>query len=178
MRRNTNFHRDWHGRQVESPHHQPWVAKCKIKPNKVGIKPQTEDKTAQLCWDKTPQTEDINSPKILGPNLKQDIKSPKNIETKTSPRGYKKPKHSGTNAIETQQCRDKKPLHLIYNGRQKALTKAIYHLNEIIMTLFSVSFAQLSLPLMLKDIKGVFYRPSVTPVQGILAHTIKMYPIW
>jgi hypothetical protein len=46
------------------------------------------------------------------------------------------------------------------------------------MTLFSVSFAQLSLPLMLKDIKGVFYRPSVTPVQGILAHRIKMYPIW
>ncbi len=41
------------------------------------------------------------------------------------------------------------------------------------MSLFSVSFAQLSLPLMLK---GVFYRPSVTPVQDILAHRIKMYP--
>ncbi len=60
------------------------------KPNQVGIKHRTEDKTAQLCWDIKPQTEDINIPKILGPNLKQDIKSPKNIETKTSPRGYKK----------------------------------------------------------------------------------------
>ncbi len=44
------------------------------------------------------------------------------------------------------------------------------------MTLFGVSFTQLSLPLMLKDIKGVFYRPLVTPVQDILAHRIKMYP--
>ena len=41
MRIDTNFHRDWNGRQVESPQHQPCVAKSR-PPNKVGTKPQTE----------------------------------------------------------------------------------------------------------------------------------------
>ena len=79
------------------------------KPNQVGIKHRTEDKTAQLCWDIKPQTEDINSPKILGPNLKQDIKAPKILRQKPRLEDIKKPKYSGTSAIETQQCWDKKP---------------------------------------------------------------------
>ena len=71
MRIKTSFHNDWHGRQVESPHHQPCVAKNEITsqskvypqtkditPNNVGTKPQTEDITPNNVGTK-PQTEDI-----------------------------------------------------------------------------------------------------------------------
>ena len=58
MRINTNFHSDWHGRQVESPQHQPCVAKSR-QPNKVGTKPQTETI--------------YNNPTNLGQSLKQRL---------------------------------------------------------------------------------------------------------
>ena len=59
MRIDTNFHSDWHGRQVESPQHQPCLAKSR-PPNKVGTKPQTE-------------TTIYNNPTKLGQSLKQRL---------------------------------------------------------------------------------------------------------
>ena len=56
MRIHTNFHSDWHGKQVESPQHQPCVAKSK-QPNKVGTKPQTETIQQPNKVGTKPQTE-------------------------------------------------------------------------------------------------------------------------
>ena len=58
MRIDTNFHSDWHGRQVESPRHQPCVAKSR-QPNKGGTKPQTETI--------------YNNPTKVGQSLKQRL---------------------------------------------------------------------------------------------------------
>ena len=73
MRINTNFHSDWHGRQVESPQHQPRVAKSR-QPNKVGTKPQTETihnnptKLGQSLKQRL-----YNNPTKLGQSLKQRL---------------------------------------------------------------------------------------------------------
>ena len=73
MRINTNFHSDWHGRQVESPQHQPRVAKSR-QPNKLGKKPQTETiynnptKVGQSLKQRL-----YNNPTKLGQSLKQRL---------------------------------------------------------------------------------------------------------
>ena len=75
MRINTNFHSDWHGRQVESPQHQPCVAKSR-QPNKVGTKPQTEtiyNNPTKVGTKPQTETTIYNNPTTLGQSLKQRL---------------------------------------------------------------------------------------------------------